>query len=68
MKTKYFLIASLFLALASCSENKGKKSNSDNVDLESAIENAESRRKDKPRTLRAETNAYWTTKANMTSY
>jgi len=48
MKTKYFLIASLFLALASCSENKGKKSNSDNVDLESAIENAESRRKADP--------------------
>lgn len=48
MKTKYFLIASLFLALASCSENKGKKSGSDNVDLESAIENAESRRKADP--------------------
>lgn len=48
MKTRYFLIASLFWALASCSENKGKKSGSDNVDLESAIENAESRRKSDP--------------------
>lgn len=48
MKTRYFLIASLFLALASCSENKGKKSGSDNVDLESAIENVESRRKADP--------------------
>lgn len=48
MKAKYFLVASLFLALASCSENKGKKSGSDNIDLESAIENAESRRKTGP--------------------
>lgn len=48
MKTRYFLIASLFLALASCSENKGKKSGSDNIDLESAIKNAENRRKADP--------------------
>jgi len=48
MKTRYFLIASLLLAFASCSENKGKKSGSDNIDLESAIENAESRRKTDP--------------------
>lgn len=48
MKTRYFLVASLFLALASCSENKSKKSGSENVDLESAIENAESRRKTDP--------------------
>lgn len=48
MKTRYFLITSLFLALVSCSENKGKKSSSDNIDLESAIENAESRRKTDP--------------------
>lgn len=48
MKARYFLVASIFLALASCSENKGKKSGSDNIDLESAIENAESRRKADP--------------------
>ena len=50
MKAKYLIVASLFLALASCSENKGKKSGSGDVDLESAIENAESRRKADPNT------------------
>ena len=48
MKAKYLLVLSLFIELASCSENKGTKSNSGEVDLESAIENAESRRKADP--------------------
>lgn len=48
MKTKYLLIFSLFIGLASCSENKSNKSNSGDVDLESAIENAENRRKADP--------------------
>lgn len=48
MKTIYLLVVSLFLTLTSCSENKGKESNSDNINLESAIENAESRRKTDP--------------------
>lgn len=48
MKTKYFLMLGLAIALASCSEKKGNKSNSGEVDLESAIENAESRRKADP--------------------
>lgn len=48
MKTRYLLVVSLFLVLTSCSENKGKNSNSEGIDLESAIENAESRRKADP--------------------
>jgi len=48
MKAKYLLVLSLFMALASCSENKSTKSDSGDVDLESAIKNAESRRKADP--------------------
>jgi len=48
MKTKYFFVLSLAIALTSCSENNGNTSNSGEVDLESAIENAESRRKADP--------------------
>lgn len=48
MKAKYLLVLSLFIGLASCSENKKSKSNLGEVDLESAIENAESRRKTDP--------------------
>lgn len=48
MKVRHVLLASLFPALASCSKNKGKKSGSDNIDLESALENAESRGKADP--------------------
>lgn len=48
MKTKYLFILSIFISLVSCTQNKSTKSNLDNVDLESAIENAESRRKADP--------------------
>lgn len=48
MKAKYLLVLSLFMGLASCSENKNKNSNSGEVDLESAIKNAESRRQTDP--------------------
>lgn len=45
MKPRYVLITSLCLALASCSENKGKNSGPDNINLESTITNAENRGK-----------------------
>lgn len=48
MKTKYILILSLFLSIISCSEKKSSVSNSGEIDLESAIENAENRRKADP--------------------
>lgn len=48
MKAKYLLVISLFIGLASCSENKSTTSNAGEVDLESAIENVESRRKADP--------------------
>ncbi|MFC2185762.1 hypothetical protein ACFCT7_00500 [Fulvivirgaceae bacterium LMO-SS25] len=48
MKAKYLFVLSLFIGLASCSENKGNKTGSDNIDLESAIKNAEDRRKIDP--------------------
>lgn len=48
MKTNYILILSLFLTIISCSEKKNSTSNSGEIDLEGAIENAESRRKADP--------------------
>lgn len=45
MKTKLYTFLFFSLILISCSENKNKLTNSGEIDLESAIDNAESRRK-----------------------
>lgn len=45
MKTKLYTFLFFSLILISCSEDKNKLTNSGEIDLESAIENAESRRK-----------------------
>lgn len=48
MKTKYILMLSLFLSIISCSDKENSTSNSGEIDLEGAIENAENRRKADP--------------------
>ncbi len=48
MKTKYILILSLLLTTISCSDKENSTSNSGEIDLEGAIENAENRRKADP--------------------
>lgn len=48
MKTKYLIIMMLTLTVFSCSEKENSNSNPAEIDLEGAIENAESRRKSDP--------------------
>jgi hypothetical protein len=48
MKIKYLLLFSSFLGLMACSESKGTKSNSAEINLDAAIEHAESRRETDP--------------------
>lgn len=48
MKTNFMIILSFMLSIMSCSDKNNSDSNSGEIDLESAIENAESRRKADP--------------------
>lgn len=48
MKTKYILMLSLFLSIIACSDKENSTSDSGEIDLEGAIENAENRRKADP--------------------